>query len=173
MALTIPEAEIGHIRRITRPCWVALALLNDLFSYEKEVAASKYNGAPYITNAIEVIMKEHSIDLSVAKLLCRKEIELAVLKYQRNVREVQHDIALSRDTKIYLEALMYSISGNAAWFQEAPRYHPGLTFNETQLAMMNGGLERVLGTQTGIVSDDFKLSETGPMNDCGSLNTGL
>lgn len=70
---------------------------------------------------------------------------------KENVTEYQHicqvnkdNTGLSLDLRRYMEAMQYSLSGNAVWSFICPRYHPKATFNRYQLAMMEDGLVNTL-----------------------------
>lgn len=164
MALTIPDSEMKLVRELTRPCWVVLALQNDVLSYDKELEASKRKGASHVVNGLWIIMKEQMVDLSQATELCKREIETNIVEYQRVVEENRHNESISRDSRVYMEALLYTISGNGVWSLVAPRYNPRLTYNDLQLSMMENGLEAALSK---LASDD----ETSVVHKSG-LNGG-
>jgi hypothetical protein len=71
----------GMCHDLMEPAWQALALQNDLFSYNKEEqVALKYN-QPGVVNAIRIIMKEHNMTVDQATRFCRKKINEAAAKY--------------------------------------------------------------------------------------------
>ncbi|KAK8045010.1 hypothetical protein PG993_005034 [Apiospora rasikravindrae] len=124
MALTIPEEDLEECMELARPGYAALALTNDLYSWEKERKAAEEKGQDYIFNAIWVIMEERGVSEQEAKSICREEIRKYVQQYCEIVEEVQSEPArLSKDTRTYLEAIKYTISGNLVWSIECPRYN--------------------------------------------------
>ena len=131
MGLTIPEDEMGLCKDLGRPSWAALALTNDLYSWEKELDAATKAGAPHVINGIWVLMKEHSLTETEAKILCRKKIREFVADARRIVEKNKLNTNLSSDLRIYLEAILYSISGNLVWSIYCPRYHEEERYDST------------------------------------------
>lgn len=123
MALDIPDAELTTIRALAKPCWVALCLQNDLCSYSKEAKDATDRGLTKIVNALPVIMEELEVDLEGARRMCRSYLEEQVEEYQRVVEEHKESMDLSQDSRTYLEALLFTISGDAAWSLISPRYN--------------------------------------------------
>ncbi|KAK7935351.1 hypothetical protein PG985_000846 [Apiospora marii] len=121
MALTVPERDIEACMELARPGYAALGLTNDLYSWDKEREAARSMGQSYVFNAVWVIMKEHGVSEEEAKRMCSGEIQKYVRQF-RQVRQVAAHTRLSKDTKTYLEAVMYSISGNLVWSIYCPRY---------------------------------------------------
>ncbi|PPJ52523.1 hypothetical protein CBER1_10250 [Cercospora berteroae] len=142
--VTIPDEEYDDVRRLSRPCWAVIALQNDIFSWDKELEASKRKGASHVVNALWVIMEEHKVNLEKATEICKEESLKLIDEYMNNVRREQASKRLSRDSLIYLEALLWIISANAVWSLMAPRYYPELKYNELQLEMMERGVRETL-----------------------------
>ena len=122
MGLTIPEHEMDLCKRLSHPSWAALALTNDLYSWEKERDAAAQAGEPHVVNGIWVLMQKHSVTEAGAKDLCRQKIKDYVVEALRNVEEVKSNPDLSSDLKVYMESILYSISGNLVWSIYCPRY---------------------------------------------------
>ncbi|KAJ2997364.1 hypothetical protein NUW58_g677 [Xylaria curta] len=122
MALTIPDDEHEICMEMARSGYAALGLTNDLFSWEKEKHDAMRVGLDYVFNAIWVIMKERSVNEAEAKRICCLEIHKYVSVFQQTVEETKHNPCLSKDLRTYLEAILYSISGNLVWSIYCPRY---------------------------------------------------
>ncbi|CAJ2504215.1 Uu.00g116090.m01.CDS01 [Anthostomella pinea] len=122
MALTIPDGEMDLCMEMARPAYIALGLVNDLYSWKKEEADAIRAGQDYVFNAIWVIMKERSVDEADAKDICREEAIKAIATYSRTVEEARRDASLSRDLRIYLHAVQLSYIGNVVWSIYCPRY---------------------------------------------------
>ncbi|KAL9067316.1 MAG: hypothetical protein Q9157_006843 [Trypethelium eluteriae] len=136
MGLTIPDEELDLCKRLGRPSWAALALTNDLYSWEKERDDAARNGSPHVMNAVYVLMGEHSVAEARAKDMCRKTIKDCVAEAVHIVNKIKHDSSISRDLQIYLEAILYSVSGNLVWSKYCPRYNPKETYDNHILSMM-------------------------------------
>ncbi|KAI1079135.1 fusicoccadiene synthase [Whalleya microplaca] len=122
MALTIPDEEIDLCMELARPAYVALGLVNDLYSWEKEQNDAIRAGQDYVFNAIWVIIKERSVSEEEAKEICREEIIKAISTYCRSLEETRNDSSLSHDLRTYLEAVLLSYIGNLVWSIYCPRY---------------------------------------------------
>ncbi|KAI1177039.1 fusicoccadiene synthase [Nemania sp. FL0916] len=122
MALTIPDDEYEMCMEMARSGYAALGLTNDLFSWEKERHDAANSGLDYVFNAIWVIMKERSVSEAEAKKICRVEIKRYISMFQQTVQETKDNAFISKDTRTYLEAVLYSISGNLVWSIYCPRY---------------------------------------------------
>ena len=81
-------------------------------------------------------MHEHSISESEALLLCREKCREYVAEYVQKVRDNERNMELSDDSRRYIVAIMYSLSGNAVWSISCPRYHKEAVYNEFQLSLM-------------------------------------
>lgn len=122
MGLTIPDEEYDLCMSLARPGYVALGLTNDLYSWEKERKAAQDMGQDYVFNAIWVIMKESAIGEEEAKEVCRREIMQSIGRFRGIVAKTRDDLSLSRDLRVYIEAVMWSYIGNLVWSIYCPRY---------------------------------------------------
>lgn len=136
MALTIPDSEMDLCKRLGFPAWSALALTNDLYSWEKEQNEANQMNAPHVVNAIWVLMNQHSIEEAEAKVFCRRKIKECVAEALRVVEATKTNLELSQDLRSYLEAILYSVSGNLVWSICCPRYHSGRSFDDVVRSMM-------------------------------------
>lgn len=139
--LTIPEEEMALCHDLMEPAWQALALQNDLFSYDKEEQDALKYDQPDVVNAVWIIMKEHNMTVDQAKQLCRNKIIEVVAKYLAVVERTRSDESLSLDLRKYIEAVQYSLSGNLAWSLTCPRYHAEAEYNDLQLKRMKHGVK--------------------------------
>lgn len=123
MALTIPDEEYDLCMKLARPGYAVLGLTNDLYSWRKEREDAERAGQDYVFNAIWVIMRERSVTEDEAKAICADEIRRYTLEYQQIIDATKNDAGLSKDTRAYLEAVMFSCIGNLVWSIYCPRYH--------------------------------------------------
>lgn len=121
MAITIPE-EFWFVSALVRPAFHAFGLTNDLYSWGKERDDARKTGAKHVVNAIWVIMGERSTTEEEAKNICRQKIREYVLKFNDHVQVIKANLELSEGLRTYVEALQYSLSGNAVWSIYCPRY---------------------------------------------------
>ncbi|KAI1653875.1 fusicoccadiene synthase, partial [Daldinia decipiens] len=123
LALTIPDDEYDLCHELAKSAYAAMALVNDLYSWEKEREAAEGSGQDYVFNAIWVIMTEMSVSEGEAKQICRSEILKYISQYAEVLESVRTSLSLSQDLRSYLEAVRLSYIGNLVWSISCPRYH--------------------------------------------------
>ncbi|KAG6353554.1 hypothetical protein INS49_005516 [Diaporthe citri] len=153
LGLHIPDHELDLCRELMSHAWIAVGLQNDIWSWPKERDAAKMNEKDHVVNAIWVLMQEHQTDVDGAMQICRKLIVDHVAKYLDVIEATKNDESISLDLRRYLDAMLYSISGNVVWSLECPRYNPDINFNETQREWMRLGVPPRPEVNVKIVSD--------------------
>ena len=142
-AITIPAHESDACSRLCRPAWVAAALTNDLFSWQKEYEAAVESGHSYVSNAIWVLMTEHGVNVDGAKDLCRQMIRKNVAEYVEVVKEAKETRhKYSVDLLRFMDGMQYSVSGNLAWSVGCPRYNANVNFSARQVEWMTNGIPK-------------------------------
>ncbi|POS74342.1 hypothetical protein DHEL01_v207267 [Diaporthe helianthi] len=157
LGLHIPDHELELCRELMANAWIAVGLQNDLWSWPKERDAAKLHGNDHVVNAIWVLMQEHKTDVNEAMDMCRKLIVEYVAKYLKVIEDTRNDVSISLDLRKYLDAMLYSISGNVVWSLECPRYNPEINFNETQSEWMRRGVPPL---ETSISGDDYSANSS-------------
>ncbi|KAK3321250.1 Aristolochene synthase in complex with 12,13 Difluorofarnesyl diphosphate [Cercophora scortea] len=123
MALDVPPEELALARPVDRNVSKHLSIVNDIWSYEKEVLASEtlHEEGGVLCTAVAILADEAEIKPDAAKRvlyhLCR-EWELL---HETLVEEVLRQ----RDTpalRAYLKGLEYQMSGNEMWSRTTLRY---------------------------------------------------
>ncbi|EED22796.1 conserved hypothetical protein [Talaromyces stipitatus ATCC 10500] len=123
MGLTIPEHEMSLCKELDQPAWEALALTNDLYSWEKERDDAAKAGEALVVNAIWILMQQYSVSETEAKDLCRQKIKESVSRAVQIAESTRNRTDLSLDLRQYTDAITYSVSGNLVWSIYCPRYH--------------------------------------------------
>lgn len=139
MAITIPQSEMELCEKLMTPAWAAAALQNDIFSWEKERDAAQKSGKREIVNAVWVLMGEFSISEHDALEKLRIITKGYVRDYVAIANIQVKNENLSSDLRRYLQAILWSLSGNIVWSIQCPRYNPGEEYNVAQLALMDWG----------------------------------
>lgn len=116
-----------------------------------------------MVNALWVIMEEHKVNLDKAIEICKEESLKLIDEYLQNVQREQTTKRLSRDSRVYLEALLWIISANAVWSLMAPRYYPEIKYNALQLEMMEKGVRETLALLN--VGESMKVLPAEILND--------
>jgi hypothetical protein len=125
MGMTLTPEEDALLADVVRPCYAALALANDYFSFDREWAEIQTNpvgGKPI--NAVWLYMQWRGVGTAVAKRLVTE----AANRYERQFLELceqfrSRHTPVSPKLDLYLRALSYQVSGNVVWSLNCPRYH--------------------------------------------------
>nr|POE90124.1 fusicoccadiene synthase [Quercus suber] len=141
MGLTIPEHEFSLSKSLSFASWSALALTNDLYSWEKERKEASRKGETHVMNAIWVLMVEHDILELEAKERYRSIIRQNVADAIRISNETNENTMLSISLRRYIQAILFSISGNLVWSIYCPRYHPDIEYNQEVLRAMEQSMD--------------------------------
>ncbi|KAK3393827.1 isoprenoid synthase domain-containing protein [Podospora didyma] len=143
MGLVVPTSEHTTLLSLGRPAWIAVALTNDLFSWDKECryAAAHKNISDFTTifHCLPILMRQHDTNLEGAKELLKEAIRAYVAEYIVTVEANKDNMELSDGLRLYLEALMYAVSGNLAFHTDCPRYYVDRKHSERQLNWMENG----------------------------------
>jgi geranylgeranyl pyrophosphate synthase len=154
MGTTLTEEEDRQLESVRKPCYTALSLANDYFSFDREYdefqASSKSQS---MTNFVWIHMKLHNVDVVTAK----KMVKQAIWRYERRYLDLcaeyrREHISLSDHVDRYLRALAYQVSGNVVWSLNCPRYHPDRRYDP------NAGLESSLTDKTYCQSTNLDLT---------------
>lgn len=136
MGLSIPEDQQQTCLDLSESFWLQTALANDYHSWEREEKAAADHNQSFVTNAIWVLMNNHSMTCEEARRVCHERAKQYATECVRVIEAVRNRDELCRDAKWLLEVQMFGVSGNAVWSLQCPRYHPDRTLNPAQLAMM-------------------------------------
>jgi len=125
MGMTLTEEEDHQLEPVRKPCYAALSLANDFFSFDREYAEFKNTDTTQtLTNAVWLHMQWYNTDVHEAKrmtLEATRRYEGQFLKICEEFRQDNTPIPAKLDT--YLDTLAYQVSGNVVWSLNCPRYH--------------------------------------------------
>lgn len=123
-------------KELLTPALITASLTNDVFSFEKE------RDDKNVQNAVLVVMREHGCSEEKAREICKQRIRLEVAKYIHVVKHTKTRTDLSDEVKRYIHTMQYTLSGNAAWSTQCPRYHAKAKWNELQLLRAEHGVAK-------------------------------
>lgn len=108
---------------IDKNCARHLSVLNDIYSYDKELIAANtlHKEGGIMCNAVDIYADEASIPIESAKRVLYQVCREWELCHDTLVAEV----LAQRDTpemRAYLKEIEYQISGNEMWSRTTPRY---------------------------------------------------
>jgi ophiobolin F synthase len=119
---------------------ITAALLNDLFSFEKE------KNDENVQNAVLVVMTERGCSEAEAREVCKKRIRIENTNYVQVVKDSMERTDLSDEVKRYIWIMQYTLSGNCAWSAQCPRYNMDAKWNELQLLRAEYGVAKYPAT---------------------------
>ena len=124
MSLDLSAEELGLVAGIERNVGHHISIVNDIYSYEKELLAAKtaHQEGGKLCNAVHILAEEVHISVDSSKQLlwsiCRE--------WERTHEDLvsQHK-SQGWDEKVmrYVEGLEFHMSGNELWSKTTKRYH--------------------------------------------------
>ncbi|KAG2026212.1 hypothetical protein GB937_001719 [Aspergillus fischeri] len=129
MGIRLTPEEETRLAPIVKPCYAALGLANDYFSFDVEWQEfqSGSSGKRTMTNLVWLFMQWDQVDVQEAKRRVREVTNRYEDEYRQRVEAFLAKEGRGNDKlKTYLNALGHQIPGNVAWSLRCPRYHPEL-----------------------------------------------
>ncbi|KAI7774774.1 aristolochene synthase [Diaporthe eres] len=123
MGLHVSAAELSAAAPADMTCSKHLSVVNDIWSYEKELKASKtaHEEGGVLCTSVAILARDASLSIPAAKRvlysMCR-EWELQYKENERAVLEVRDTPAL----RTYLLGLELQMTGNELWSRTTERY---------------------------------------------------
>lgn len=137
MGMTLSKEEDAQLDSIRKPCYAALGLANDYFSFDREYTEFQESGeSKTLTNSVWLHMQWHHVESSVAKEMTKQATRRYEEQFLEKCAEYRRkDAPVSEKLDRYLKALSYQVSGNVVWSLNCPRYHPEYRYDP------NAGIE--------------------------------
>ena len=124
VGLTLTEVEKERTSAITEAASHEWILVNDYFSWEKELLNFEKNGSKgEVVNAVFLFMRWYSVDQNEAKKMLRAEIQAREGKYCQAKASLIAQGNLTVNTKYWLEYLDLITAGTFIWCVTTPRYN--------------------------------------------------
>ena len=122
MDLRPTPAELTALRPLEENCSKHLSVVNDIYSFEKEVLAEK-SGHPegsYLCSAVKVVAAETSLGIAPAK----RVLWAMVREWERAHEAMAEALGspMSAAVQDYVCGLQCQMSGNELWSRMTPRY---------------------------------------------------
>lgn len=125
MGLRVTSAELETVRSVELNCSKHISVVNDIYSFDKEVIAAK-EGHPEggaLCSSVQITAAETGVSVEAAKrvlwAMCR-EWELCHRKFVAQVESSLEKPAPSLSA--YMKGLEYQMSGNEQWSRTTKRY---------------------------------------------------
>ncbi|OTB14756.1 hypothetical protein K445DRAFT_12539 [Daldinia sp. EC12] len=120
--IKLTQHELDLVRPADVNCGIHIAIMNDIWSFEKEAltAARGHDEGGVLCNSVAILSTETSLSTASSKrvlyCMCRE--------WETKHRRFVDELGGGRDTTLwtYLQGLEYQMSGNEAWSKLTPRY---------------------------------------------------
>ncbi|KAJ6104679.1 isoprenoid synthase domain-containing protein [Penicillium sp. IBT 18751x] len=147
MGFTLTKDEEERTAPVIKPCFAALGLANDYYSFDvewKEFQEEKaLDRVPTMTNAVWLYMQWENLSIDEAKEKVRQVVHKYECAYQKQMNDfIADEKQCSPKLCEYLKALAFQIPGNIVWSLRCPRYHPELCA-EGELLLQRGADETI------------------------------
>ncbi|KAI9706293.1 MAG: hypothetical protein M1820_004868 [Bogoriella megaspora] len=125
MAISLTEEELQSTKQVEKCVGYQIAVVNDIYSFEKERRASQvaHKEGGWLCSSVNILSQEVGLDYEASKRilwLCCREYEA---KYLSLAHELRNDpSAADSQLSLYLEGLQYHMSGNEVWSRVTTRY---------------------------------------------------
>ena len=122
MDLHLNRTELTALRLLDKNCSKHISIINDIYSFKKEVLAEK-TGHPegaYLCSAVKVVAAETSLGIAAAKRVPWAMIRQWELAHEAMAEALDSDISTA--VHDYVCGLRCQMSGNELWSRTTPRY---------------------------------------------------
>ena len=126
MGLNLSTAELASTRAIEENCSKHISVVNDVYSWEKELLASQmgHSEGAALCSAVQVLGDETNLNVAATKRVLWNMIrEWELVHDELCAARMASEEGCSVATAQYMEGLKYQMSGNERWSQTTPRYN--------------------------------------------------
>ncbi|POS78599.1 aristolochene synthase [Diaporthe helianthi] len=126
MNLNVTPEELLSIQEIEMNCSKHISVVNDIYSWEKELKASQtgHKEGSALCSSVSVLSEEANLEYSASKrvlwVMCR---EWEFVHEELVARRLSSRDPCSANLRAFMKGLEYQMSGNEAWSETTPRYH--------------------------------------------------
>ncbi|OTB04033.1 hypothetical protein M426DRAFT_59230 [Hypoxylon sp. CI-4A] len=128
MELRPTAEELAALRPLEENCSKHISIVNDIYSFEKEVIAAKtgHKEGSFLCSAVKVVATETALGISATK-----RVLWSMVREWELVHDAMCDALLlaasgagtnSQTVRDYMRGLQYQMSGNELWSCTTPRY---------------------------------------------------
>ena len=124
MGLNMTQEELNGMRALERNCSKHISIVNDIFSWEKELRASQtgHQEGSVLCTAVKILADSTSLGIEGSRRVLWSMVrewedmhnEMVALKLAEGCSQAAED---------YMKGLEYQMSGNELWSRTTPRYH--------------------------------------------------
>lgn len=126
MKLHVSPEELQSVEAIEMNCSKHISVVNDIYSWEKEVKASQtgHKEGSALCSSVSVLSSEANLNYAASKRvlwsMCR---EWEIFHEELVAKRLSLLEPCSHNLQAFMKGLEYQMSGNEAWSETTPRYH--------------------------------------------------
>ena len=123
MGLHLSGSELASIAPLERNCSKQISVVNDIYSWEKEVRAAQtgHQEGSALCSAVKVLANETNLSIGASKRVLWSMIREWELVHEELVIEIEK-VDCSEAVRDYMKGLEYQMSGNEQWSRTTLRY---------------------------------------------------
>ncbi|KAM7188691.1 Isoprenoid synthase domain containing protein [Rhypophila sp. PSN 637] len=124
MELRPTAAELAALKPLEENCSKHISIVNDIYSYEKEVIAAQtgHKEGSFLCSAVKVLSSETALGIPATKRVLWSMVREWELIHDAMVEGLAAEDVNSQNVKEYVRGLQYQMSGNEQWSRTTPRY---------------------------------------------------
>ena len=125
MGLHLSTADFDSVTDVERNCGRHISIVNDIYSYEKELQTSKtaHKEGGILCSAVHIFAEETELSIAAAKrALFALVREWEFVHRELVAKREAHPDGCSETVSAYMEGLEYHMSGNELWSRTTKRY---------------------------------------------------
>lgn len=124
MGLNMTQKELSGMTALERNCSKQISIVNDIYSWEKELRASQagHQEGSVLCTAVKIVADSTSLDIEGSRRVLWSMV--------REWEDMHNDMVsgelaegCSQAAKDYMTGLEYQMSGNELWSRTTPRYN--------------------------------------------------
>lgn len=123
MGLHLSGSELASVVPLERNCSKQISVVNDIYSWEKEVRAAQtgHQEGSALCSAVKVLADETNLSIEASKRVLWSMIREWELVHEELVVEMEKN-GCSEAVRDYMKGLEYQMSGNEQWSRTTLRY---------------------------------------------------
>lgn len=121
MKLHLTPGELASARALEENTSKHISVLNDIYSWEKELKASREGHAEgaAVCSSVQVLADETGL----AYAACKRVLWCMCREWEAVHVQLEDELKATGALAKYVKGLEYQMSGNERWSESTPRYH--------------------------------------------------
>lgn len=124
MDLRPTASELAALKPLEQNCSKHISVVNDIYSYEKEVLAAQtgHKEGSFLCSAVKVVSSETALGIAATKRVLWSMVREWELIHDAMREGLIAAGTSSQSVRDYMRGLQFQMSGNEQWSRTTPRY---------------------------------------------------